>query len=133
MLLAEITSITEQSDKTAGFLASFAALFFPIKKSANIITKVRSTFIKQENLVARTRFSVLFFYAEVVFVYAAEGANEIFGEVLEFCAGLDIKFGRAFFFVVNPTAYFTYIFHDNFLLCNLYVYNKILKNQFSPF
>ena len=54
----------------------------------------------------------LFSFAEVFFVYAAEGANEIFGKIFELRAGFDTIIGVAHSFIVFPTANIAYVFHD---------------------
>ena len=53
---------------------------------------------------------LLFSFAEIVFVYAAERAYEVIGKILEFCAGFDTVIGIAYSFVIFPSAYFTNIF-----------------------
>ena len=47
---------------------------------------------------------------ELVFAYAADGAYPVVGEVGERCSGLDAVVGVAYCGVVDPVAYFTYVF-----------------------
>lgn len=52
------------------------------------------------------------FLCEVAFAYAAERAFEIFGEIFPLGAGSDAEIFGAFFFVIDPSAYITYILHS---------------------
>ena len=69
--------------------------------------------MQYKNALAFTSaFLYLFSFAEVFFVYAAEGASEIFRKILKFRAGSDAHIGCACFFVIFPAAYFAYVFHN---------------------
>ncbi len=51
-------------------------------------------------------------FAEIVLAYSAKGAYEIFGKILELCAGSNSVVGIAEGFVIFPSAYVAYIlFH----------------------
>jgi len=67
---------------------------------------------RQKYIGAVLLFNICFLrFRKLIFAYAAHGALEIFREILEFRAGLDTVLGRAEFFIVFPSAYFTNVFH----------------------
>ncbi len=47
---------------------------------------------------------------KLILTYSAERAYPIVGQIFESCAGLDTVFGVTYFRVINPIAYFAYIF-----------------------
>ena len=58
------------------------------------------------------------FIRELIFSYAAQRALKILGKVFPFCAGCNSIVRITDSFIINPTAYITYIFHKHFLLVN---------------
>ena len=58
------------------------------------------------------------FRRELIFSYAAQRALKILGKVFPFCAGCNSIVRITDSFIINPTAYITYIFHKHFLLAN---------------
>lgn len=61
------------------------------------------------------RFRCLFF-GKLVLIDHAQGALEIFGDVLPFGAGGNAALGVAQFFVIFPAANIADVFHKRFLL-----------------
>ena len=55
-------------------------------------------------------------FAEIILAYAAEGADEIVGKILELGAGSDAVIGIADSLVVLIAADITYIFFHKFIL-----------------
>ena len=53
----------------------------------------------------------LFFFAELIFAYAAKGAFKILGQVLKLRAGGNTALRITQFLVINPTAYVTNMLH----------------------
>ena len=82
---------------------------------------------------------VLFSLREIFLVYSAKGANEILGKIFKLRAGSNSVIGSTELLVIFPAAYFTYIFHFQFLLikksikararapCKVRVKTRILK------
>ena len=65
---------------------------------------------------------MLLFFGEVILIYTAKGAEEVFGDIFPLGAGGNAAFGVALLFVVFPTADTAYIFHNDYLLSLLFFF-----------
>lgn len=98
---------------------------FPLK----ITEEAQDKTGKARGLSGLIRFAVkqsLRFRGEVVFAYAAERADPVFGKSFERSAGLDAVIGIADFGIVDVTTNIAYVLHDKIPFLKIQIFGNAM-------